>query len=128
MFTRRLLFLIWSLITLGSREIRTYEPEYELSSDELVDGPTVRILKFGNPGGRSVSKGDKVRALIRSFSPSVKADISGFAEQQFVAGDYPVTPLNDAILNMQLDEIRRIGISFGNYGKIFYEVHVIAIH
>ncbi|KAG6440116.1 hypothetical protein BBOV_II003375 [Babesia bovis T2Bo] len=104
-----------------------YEPEYPLDTSELSSEHSVRVLKPGIPNSRCVVPGDIVTALVRSFSPSVKRDISGVARQTFEAGKHSVTPLNQVVYNMCIDEIRRLGISFGNYGHLFYEVHVIDI-
>lgn len=127
MLFMKIWLLIVAAISLINPKVCAYEPEFELDESETSSGFSVRILRFGIAGSRGITKGDKVKILLRSFSPSVESHIVGTAQQDFVAGKHPVTPLNQAILNMRVDEIRRIGIPFGNYGKIYYEVHVLSI-
>ncbi|ORM40708.1 Protein sly1 [Babesia sp. Xinjiang] len=62
-----------------------YEPEYPLDASEIASGNSVRILKTGIAGSRTAAPGDRVTAIVRSFSPSVEQDISGLARQTFEA-------------------------------------------
>ncbi|GIX64460.1 GTPase-activating protein, putative [Babesia caballi] len=95
-----------TLVGLGGANCLSYEPEYALDKSELSSEYSVRILKPGIPGSRVVEQGDRVKVLLRSFSPAVQKHISGFAQQTFEVGKHPVTPLNEAIVNMRIDEIR----------------------
>ncbi|CDR95194.1 hypothetical protein BBBOND_0203510 [Babesia bigemina] len=127
MFLAAPFLVLATLLGLNYGSVLAYDPEYALDQTELSGEFSVRVLKPGIDGSRSVASGDRVKALLRTFSPSVPKHITGFAEQIFEVGKHPVVPLNNAIANMRLDEIRRVGIPFGEYGKIFYEVHVVSI-
>ncbi|GFE54645.1 Sec1 family protein [Babesia ovis] len=100
--------LVATIVILGHASTLAYEPEYPLDSTEINSDHSVRILKAGIPGSRCVEPGNRVTAYIRSFSPSLKQDITGLAKQSFVAGKHTVVPLNPVVINMCIDEIRQL--------------------
>ncbi|GBE61591.1 Sec1 family protein [Babesia ovata] len=118
MFWATPFLVLATLLGVNYGSVLAYDPEYALDKTELSGEFSIRVLKPGIDGSRSVASGDRVKALLRTFSPSVPKNITGFAEQIFEAGKHPVVPLNNAIANMRLDEIRRVGIPFGDFDRL----------
>lgn len=84
MLFMKIWLLIVAAISLINPKVCAYEPEFELDESETSSGFSVRILRFGIAGSRGITKGDKVKILLRSFSPSVESHIVGTAQQDFV--------------------------------------------
>lgn len=101
--------------------------KYELDHTELGSETSLRVLEIGRNSGSFTKSGNRVKALLRAFSPILKEDIIGETIHIFEVGKHNVAPLNQAVVNMRVGETRRLGIPIFNYGKIYYEISLLEI-
>ncbi|KAF5153219.1 hypothetical protein TpMuguga_04g02470 [Theileria parva strain Muguga] len=95
--------------------------EFSLDKSELDLKLSLRILKAGNLDSEPVKRGTKIQLKIKSFSPQLNPQITSEITQTFIVGEHSIEPLNEALLDMRIGEIRRLGVPIASYGKIFYE-------
>ncbi|XP_952921.1 uncharacterized protein TA07455 [Theileria annulata] len=99
--------------------------EFTLDDTELSEKLSLRILKQGNLTSEPIKKGSKIQLKIKSFSPQLNQQITGEVTQTFIVGEHNIKPLNEALLDMRIGEIRRLGVPIASYGKIFYEFSLL---
>ncbi|ETW48899.1 hypothetical protein PFUGPA_01607 [Plasmodium falciparum Palo Alto/Uganda] len=102
-----------------------------LNEYEKKNNFSVRVLKESSLNC-GLEMDDEAEIEMRTFSPGVNimpqilSDYQfGYAKQKFKVGDHNIAPLNKGLRGMCIGELRRIGISIGNIGKIYYEITLI---
>ncbi|CDO64771.1 conserved Plasmodium protein, unknown function [Plasmodium reichenowi] len=100
-----------------------------LNEYEKKNNFSVRVLKESSLNC-GLEMDDEAEIEMRTFwvniMPHILSDYQfGYAKQKFKVGDHNIAPLNKGLRGMCIGELRRIGISIGNIGKIYYEITLI---